>query len=156
YEPRFGRFLERDPLTAAGSASLAHPYMFAGGDPVSRIDPSGMCPEGQNCTDWSDPVSTGIAIGQGLRDLFGGGHRPRLPDTSFKDITLVQTPLRPGTMLVYAPDEAPYLPSGAGGNLTIAAGGNAVTLSDCNESGCWNQVSQDGAVAATWIEATEV
>jgi RHS repeat-associated protein len=49
YEPRFGRFLQRDPIV--GSGDLAHPYMFAGGDPVNRTDPTGLDPDANQRSD---------------------------------------------------------------------------------------------------------
>jgi RHS repeat-associated protein len=43
-DPRTGRFLQRDPVVADGSASAAHPYSFAWNNPVKFIDPSGAQP----------------------------------------------------------------------------------------------------------------
>ena len=42
YNPQTGRFLSRDPEDgkAVDPASL-HKYLYAGGNPVNRIDPSG-------------------------------------------------------------------------------------------------------------------
>ena len=41
YQPEIGRFLSEDPLGFnAGDANL---YAYVGGDPVNRVDPSGMC-----------------------------------------------------------------------------------------------------------------
>jgi RHS repeat-associated protein len=45
YDPAFGRFLQRDPLTSTLSPGRANPYAFAFNDPVNFVDPSGLQPE---------------------------------------------------------------------------------------------------------------
>jgi len=42
YDPATGQFLSRDPLTA----TTRSPYGYADGDPLSHIDPTGLCPWG--------------------------------------------------------------------------------------------------------------
>jgi RHS repeat-associated protein len=52
YDPQVGRFLQRDPF--AGSREIPRTlnrYAYVGGNPVSRIDPSGLC---------EDPGGSGI------------------------------------------------------------------------------------------------
>jgi RHS repeat-associated protein len=39
YDPALGRWLSRDPIAEAGGINL---YAYVGGDPVNRIDPSGL------------------------------------------------------------------------------------------------------------------
>ena len=46
YDPRTGRWLEPDPIGAAGRASR---YAYVEGDPVNRTDISGLCPLGKTC-----------------------------------------------------------------------------------------------------------
>jgi RHS repeat-associated protein len=79
YDARNGRFLQRDPIVLATSATDANPYTFAGGDPVNFVDPSGMTPGpvdcGMNCTvdgilaAWA---ARGAIALLGELDLFGG------------------------------------------------------------------------------------
>jgi RHS repeat-associated protein len=40
YDPTVGRFISEDPI---GIAAGVNPYTFADGDPVNRVDPTGMC-----------------------------------------------------------------------------------------------------------------
>ena len=54
YDPTTGQFLTRDPLVTI----TRHPYVYAGGDPVNHVDPTGLDDEG--------PAPTAI-------DLPGGG-----------------------------------------------------------------------------------
>jgi RHS repeat-associated protein len=42
YDPVIGRFLSRDPLLIAGSATTSNPYAFAVNDPINAADPSGL------------------------------------------------------------------------------------------------------------------
>jgi len=41
YDPNLGRFLQTDPIGYAAGANL---YAYVGGDPVNRVDPSGLDP----------------------------------------------------------------------------------------------------------------
>ena len=43
YDPRIGRFTQPDP-----SGQETNPYLYAAGDPVNQIDPTGLA--------WYDPV----------------------------------------------------------------------------------------------------
>ncbi|WP_415835040.1 RHS repeat-associated core domain-containing protein [Corallococcus soli] len=67
YDPVIGRFLSRDPLFVARTASTTHPYAFAMNDPVNRSDPSGLDPGciGQECQG-----------GGGFPGMPGGGGGP--------------------------------------------------------------------------------
>jgi len=42
YDPSIGRFISSDPLFEAGDAAQMGGYAYAGNDPVSRVDPSGL------------------------------------------------------------------------------------------------------------------
>jgi len=42
YDPTLGRFLSRDPLNRAPLAFVDQPYVYAGNNPVSNVDPSGQ------------------------------------------------------------------------------------------------------------------
>jgi RHS repeat-associated protein len=44
-DSRTGRFLQRDPLTSAGTAATANPYAFAWNNPVKFVDHSGAEPK---------------------------------------------------------------------------------------------------------------
>jgi RHS repeat-associated protein len=44
YDRESGRFLQRDPIVIARSASEAHPYAYAWNDPVNFADPTGFDP----------------------------------------------------------------------------------------------------------------
>jgi RHS repeat-associated protein len=47
YEPTVGRFLQEDPIGLLGGANF---YVYAGNDPVTNIDPFGLCPgDLRNC-----------------------------------------------------------------------------------------------------------
>lgn len=46
YDPVIGRFLSRDPLLLPRTAASTNPYAFAANDPVNRLDPTGLDPEG--------------------------------------------------------------------------------------------------------------
>jgi len=48
YDPVTGQFLTRDPLASA----TLHPYLYSHGDPVNRVDPSGM-----NDDDWLENIN---------------------------------------------------------------------------------------------------
>ncbi|MDC8016249.1 RHS repeat-associated core domain-containing protein [Tahibacter soli] len=42
YDPVIGRFLSRDPLLLASTASTSNPYAFAENDPLNKADPTGL------------------------------------------------------------------------------------------------------------------
>jgi uncharacterized protein RhaS with RHS repeats len=81
YDPHTGRWLSRDPIEEAGGVNL---YGYVGGNPVSRIDPSG---EG-----WKETMQAiGIAIG-----LLGTlGYGPEVPPEQPPQTTQ-QRPIEPG------------------------------------------------------------
>jgi uncharacterized protein RhaS with RHS repeats len=61
YDPSLGTWIEQDPAGAAGSGN--NWYQFAGGNPVNRVDPSGMV--------YADPTHMGG--GGSLADLESSG-----------------------------------------------------------------------------------
>ena len=42
YDPTTGRFISRDPLGRAPLSLADNPYVYAGNNPLSNIDPSGQ------------------------------------------------------------------------------------------------------------------
>lgn len=52
YDPTLGRFTQRDPIGLRGGLNR---YSYVGGNPVSRVDPSGECP-------WCIPAMVGAAV----------------------------------------------------------------------------------------------
>ncbi|MFH8791941.1 RHS repeat-associated core domain-containing protein [Streptomyces sp. NPDC017941] len=59
YDPNIGRFTQPDP-----SGQEKNPYLYAEGDPVNRIDPSGLAP-------WDSLGAAGDLIGAGAKLLQG-------------------------------------------------------------------------------------
>ncbi len=60
YDPALGRFLSRDPVTgSAEGPGTYNPYAFVSGDPVNRIDPTGL-------VDWP-------RVGKASLELVGAG-----------------------------------------------------------------------------------
>jgi RHS repeat-associated protein len=47
YDPTTGRFLEADPIGAAGGIEI---YQYGGGDPINFVDPMGFAATGSDCT----------------------------------------------------------------------------------------------------------
>jgi len=147
YEPRFGRFLQRDPIVANATASIAHPYMFAGGNPISRRDPTGMCSEGeQGCVQW-------LPVLPGLVDLFtgdwslGGDDRSK-PDTSFHP-TLMRPRVATNTMWTFPVEQAPYVPLS---NLKVTQDG-MITTNECDPTGCWAYIKTPEGASVTFTSA---
>ena len=59
YDPVIGRFLSRDPLIVARTASTTNPYAFAFNDPINGGDPSGLDPGLGICaTSWGGPCGS--------------------------------------------------------------------------------------------------
>jgi RHS repeat-associated protein len=59
YDPRTGRFLQRDPLVIPRTAGMMNPYSFAWNDPINFSDPSGMDPGGSGPCDAMNPACNG-------------------------------------------------------------------------------------------------
>ena len=62
YSPALGQFLSDDPLTAdAANPQARDPYAFGAGDPVDKVDPSGLdpriCTESAPCGGSFDPAA---------------------------------------------------------------------------------------------------
>lgn len=61
YDPRTGRFLQRDPLIITRTATMMNPYAFAWNDPVNITDYSGMDPlfdcAGDECRPGEGPIT---------------------------------------------------------------------------------------------------
>ncbi len=69
YSPALRRFLSPDPLGPAGGINL---YAYANNDPLSYIDPLGLCPEDENQTHaYSATIGGRIAIIGGLGGELG-------------------------------------------------------------------------------------
>lgn len=75
YDPVIGRFLSRDPLVVARTASTTNPYAFALNDPLNRSDPSGLdpggCPPDGLCLS-NTPDDSSILLAGILGALWGG------------------------------------------------------------------------------------
>ena len=69
YDPGTGRWVSADPIGVAGGINL---YGYAGGDPVNRVDPSGLCPESPNASCIHD---TGGGSGPSIQGFFSNGSR---------------------------------------------------------------------------------
>jgi RHS repeat-associated protein len=90
YNPATGRFMSRDPLDgdATDPASL-HKYLYAGGDPVNRVDPMGRVATIETIFTTTD-ISTPTEIG--LR-LLGSAINTCLENETVSTITLVAAAL---------------------------------------------------------------
>jgi RHS repeat-associated protein len=42
YDPQIGRWTQQDPMNGAGDLREGNGYVYAGGDPANRTDPSGL------------------------------------------------------------------------------------------------------------------
>jgi RHS repeat-associated protein len=65
YDPVTGRWLQKDPIRFRGGDTNL--YAYVGGDPVNRIDPSGLYPLG------GFPLEHGMSTGGAKGFLFSGG-----------------------------------------------------------------------------------
>jgi len=121
YDPTTGQFLTVDPLTAATGAR----YAYAGGNPITRADPSGL--EWWNPLSWTGDTYDNIALGATA-------------------VSLVSTLLAAGSAATYigAPAAAVF------GSVATAAEGVAVVAS----IGGTVQHIREGDTTAAWISAT--
>ncbi|MFI2726732.1 RHS repeat-associated core domain-containing protein [Streptomyces sp. NPDC018584] len=69
YDPNIGRFTQPDP-----SGQEKNPYLYAEGDPVNRIDPSGLAP-------WDSLGKVGDVIGAGAK-VFQGDTKGLVADVA--------------------------------------------------------------------------
>jgi RHS repeat-associated protein len=87
YDPVIGRFLSRDPLKIARSASKTNPYAFSLNDPINYADPSGMdceIPDGP-CDSSQLSIKESIAaLSAGYDLLFGRNTSASSQGTSTK------------------------------------------------------------------------
>jgi RHS repeat-associated protein len=83
YDPVIGRFLSRDPLHIARTATTTNPYAFAANDPVNLSDPSGLDWQdgciGIECRglDWIGVFGFGGSGGAGVAHGSNGGNEVR-------------------------------------------------------------------------------
>ena len=69
YNPATGRFLSRDPLDGnAFDPKALHKYLYAGGDPINRVDPSGQ----DGFVDWIVAHRLGMTVGCGAAVFISG------------------------------------------------------------------------------------
>ena len=68
YSPAMGRFLQTDPIGIAGGANV---YDYTGGDPVNRVDPSGLLTDAEWHQFWIDYQAT-------AEEVVVTGNRPSL------------------------------------------------------------------------------
>ena len=108
YHPRFGRFLQTDPIGVGGGINL---YAYGGNDAVNLVDPGGLdpCLFGLNQT-WATFTHSGDAAG-GVNTYSLG--------SSF--VCLIPEP--PGAFLGPTLEQAGYVPNGCGGYIPQACPG---------------------------------
>lgn len=68
YDPKSGRFTQKDPIGLAGGINL---YGYAGGDPVNFSDPFGLCPEWVDGKPCNLNAAASFAAGFGDAVTFG-------------------------------------------------------------------------------------
>ncbi len=84
YDASLGRFLSTDPATDDSSAQMANPYSYAGNNPITYLDPTGLWSLSSawnavksgvgNAVDWVDEhkgLITNIAVGIGVGIAIG-------------------------------------------------------------------------------------
>ncbi len=100
YAPQLGRFLQTDPIGYAAGANM---YAYVGGDPVNRVDPSGL--------EWGKPITSGECIARGG--------------------VIVPTEKEGVSHCVNAPGGGPSVGfGGSGGDVGFGGGGTGATVLD--------------------------
>ncbi len=90
YDPRTGRFLQRDPLIISRTTTMMNPYGFAWNDPINYADPSGMDPGprtdcggpgacGQGGVISGSPIALGAAAAAAAASEVARRQQPHVP-----------------------------------------------------------------------------
>jgi RHS repeat-associated protein len=110
YDPAIGRFLSRDPLVSARSATESHPYAFAHNDPINSTDPDGLCAGGNigNECEYLDSINP-LAMLAKAWDWFSGGG-PATPPQKAKPVYAGPVTARGLELQQRALDEVGYIP----------------------------------------------
>ena len=127
YSPMLGRFLQTDPMGTKGGVNL---YAYVRNDPLNRVDPSGLSPDGPQASAaggtggggdaQASPVT--MAAGGAGGGLGGGGGAQAPPGGDFEE----EEPTIGEILSGFGPDTLIHLtPSAAG---SFAAGVNAGTF----------------------------